>query len=824
MSPWAQSALVYGFFLTSLFLLLRYSWTALRGTPVLQGTQAAQRPRAKQGLTLGLGALLAAPLALQYGGAGSLLWAVVGVCIGALLAWLRPRGLVARRRPILPLALRSRCHRVGRSAYLLTSLAFCSLSCAIYGQQGLSVVQDIVADRRVFDSLLQGLLFAPVAALLLLSPPSIQRWSLRVTSFALAAWLVLCCAVLISQSEQALGALSDIIGQALQAASFWREESEQGQAQLAAFLSMAFAGLSAALWSNNHCLADHSIAIQGDPRNPSRLRSIGLTFGAGLCLFLTGWTLLATQVPLQSRADDPKLRKGPRKLAEKENAPPDPHAQVVAPLAQDEPRGPALWLPMERAHQRSFAATSMGQSIVLPRDSPLQVGKEYRLLFRANPRGSKIGKVTPRGNGLFIPYPWRSLHRAGAIRFRSKDPKLANDGNWDLRIPVEVKILGSDAVPRGVVLVPKDLSFDLAALSNKLHGPYVELPDQEVVASVQRMHSADKKLGVHNALVGYQSHPENEFAPSLRALVSQLGFRGPYLAGKTDQHAPLALVAKQGFEGALHSQHDLVFKSPARGLDVGVLDKTGRFLVPPWKFLQDAEYLIFRHKDHVHRDLKVRVKSSFERGRLRFYSIDPALKDLSGLAKHEDYSGPYLLMPDYSFRAEVHKGQNLPDTHLATPHDRGMAEGPLHHRKSLVPLHPLAEPVGAPTKLYQPHPAELSAHRAEGPFFPANAATWLARAFASQSNGARGLGLSLLTVFFLVGISGLARTLDNTLSPLLGPAARWLAPLLVLGCLLGGSMLAWTQLSRALLAALCFCYFGRLLAWTSREEESTPPT
>lgn len=828
MSPWAQSALVYGFLLTSLVLLLRYSWKALPRTPGPRSgqldTPQSHETRAGQGLTLGLGAVLAAPLALQYGGAGSLLWALVGTSIGALLAWLRPRGNFSSGRSLLPASLRPRFRRVGKTVYFLGALALCALLSALYGQQGLSVMQDLVADRRIFDSVLQGLLFAPVAALLLLSPPSIQRWCIRLAGVALIAWLLLCGALLIAHYDQALEALSTILSQGLRGASFWQEGGDQSQSQLAAFLSMAFAGFSAALWSSNHCLEDHSIAIKGSPSGPSRLRSLRLTLGAGLSLLLTGWMLLSSQAPAQLRADEPQLRKGPRRLAKKEAAPPDPHATIVAPLAQDEPQGPARWLPLERAHLRSFAATSVGQSIVLPRDSMLEEGNEYRLLFRANPRGSKVGKITPRGNGLFIPYPWRMLHQVPAIRFRSKDAKLANNGNWDLRIPVRVKILGSDAVPRGVVLVPKDSSFDLAVLSKKLHGPYVELPDQEIVASVQRMHSADKKLGVHNALISHESHPKNEFAPNLRALVSQLGFRGPYLSGKAGAHAPLALVAKEDFAGALHSQHDLVFKSPARGLDIGVLDKGGRFLAPPWDFLQDAKYLIFRHKKEVHRDLKVRVKSDFEQGRLRFHSIDPAMKDLNGLAKHEDFSGPYLMMPDYRFRAEVHKGESFPDTKLAAPQNRGMAKGPLHNRKSLVPLHPLAEPIGAPATLYHPHPAELSAHRADGPFLPASPATWLTRAFASHSEGLRYLGQILLALFFLVGISGLTRVLKDALSPLLGKAARWLAPLMVLGCLLGGSYLAWTQLSWGLLAALSFCYLGRVSAWVTNYEESNSGT
>lgn len=765
MAPWVQSFLVYAFAGACLVGLL--TW----------------KRRTRVHARLGLGLALAAPFALQYAGPGAIAWSILGLLAGALLPFprLSPTG-----------------SRLGRGLWLLhriSALALTSLFAVLLGQQGLSLLRDLVPDLRVSSGLLQGMLLLALALPFCAPKAMASKLTDKLVRIIAMAWAALCAIALFSQS--AGEALQRIFKEAFQALGFASLPHAEGQTQLAALLCMVSTGVIASMWAR-----PRQLETTQEKQRPKAAYDLVLTV---LCVGLTGWMLVSAKQPLHERLDDPELR-----LALAPSLDPKADARATTKIAPDAPQTPARWLPLERTHAQSFAATSVGQSIVLPKDSPLSANQEYPLLFRANPRGSRIGKITPRGNGLFIPYPWRTLHQIKHIRFRDKDPNRAKSSAFDLRVPVSVRMLGSEHFPRGVVLVPKNPNLKLAKMIESMDGPFAELSDQKIVASPQRMHNS--RIGVHDALLAYSSHPENSFGPSLRDLVGSLGFRGPYLSGTPDKHPPFAMVGKEGLNAAPLSQRELILKSPPRGLQIGHLSPTGALVTPPWKHLVASKSLVFRHKQSPHLDLVIPATSHLKSGRLHFYPNSSTFNDLRALAREPEYSGPFLMAPDYPFTVELHEGSRFPDPPGTPAIQRGLSTGALATRASLVPVHTIPEPIGAQTKLYDPHPAEFAFTDAQGPFVPASPAHWVLRSLGASSHALRWTGRGLLLLLLLCASHQLARSFAAQLGALLGQGSRILGPLALLALAGLGSFASWSALGPALMLTATLAFAARLAA------------
>lgn len=112
---------------------------------------------------------------------------------------------------------------------------------------------------------------------------------------------------------------------------------------------------------------------------------------------------------------------------------------------------------------------------------------------------------------------------------------------------------------------------------------------------------------------------------------------------------------------------------------------------PPPAFVLEAKRVVLRNPDDPSQDIHLPVVPTFADGKVRLDA------DLRFADKMDDYSGPFLVVPDYDFRAEVHGDARLGPEHAG--------------RRVLVPLHPLTEMQGpyGEGDTYHPHPGELFA-------------------------------------------------------------------------------------------------------------------
>lgn len=851
MGPQAQSVFVYGFLGIAGLATLIYSPSILRG---LQRALFSKSPASKKRLWstwsagLGVGALLAVPWAIEYAGPGVVLWATLGSLLGMGLAVVAPH--IPRRkiqsqddqvRRTLPPALahpRGRWGQILRPTYCLTGLAaLIILGALVVGNEGHAITSLFIPDLRVDDSWRAMPVLLATAVFCLLPPQTRTRWAEPTAAAALLAWFFLCLLALIYAGGQSITAFGRIIEDAT--------AFPAGQSGLAKFFLLGSSALSAAMWatgvglgwaeidpptSQSHPQPAPDQADSTDKSAPSAedrpaagneerasVQLIALWLQGIIVFWCTALALLASQIPAQQRIDSPELRQAakpsrpelimmgrqaqaplPDKSADGEQEPPDPATKAAA------------WLPLERRHARSFAPTDTGQSVVLPLDSPIKPGREYRALFRANPRGYRMGQLTPSGNGLFVPSPWQALHKVDTLRFRPRMDALSDSPAWDQSVAVRVIRLGSDLFPAGVIYVPKDPKIDLSKLSRSLDGPFVLLPDIEVMVEARLFQSNENEGDQHYSLIARQQHPVNRLQPPLRSLIAELGFRGPYLYGEANKHAPEVLVAEPNAAPAIGSQLRLRYASPKRGLAVGVIQVDGSLIAPPWDFLQRATHLCFRHNKDQHLDIRVPTRGRFIDGRLEFRSEDPNFADLRQLMHHPDYRGPYLLAPDYEFEVEVHRGDELPDPPGTKDNQRALERGPLAEHKTLVPLHEDAEAVGARDHIYRPHPTELGVTNAQGPFVDSSPARWLCAALASFDLG-MGLMARLLLALLMLSTLGISMNRAMVLvEGFLGRGAWISVPLIWLSAVFWGTQVSWSSISPAIMGciALVFGAYG----------------
>ena len=115
---------------------------------------------------------------------------------------------------------------------------------------------------------------------------------------------------------------------------------------------------------------------------------------------------------------------------------------------------------------------------------------------------------------------------------------------------------------------------------------------------------------------------------------------------------------------------------------------------------------------------------------MRFDVLDPAWQDFRKLETMEGFTGPYAVMKDVDFDAEVHGDSRLPVE----------AEG----RRSLVPLNTDPRPMGPGTRgLVDPHPAELMSMGYGAPHRPQGDLAALARLPESRRPGFGGMAFGI---------------------------------------------------------------------------------
>src|SRR5690606_24746545 len=137
-----------------------------------------------------------------------------------------------------------------------------------------------------------------------------------------------------------------------------------------------------------------------------------------------------------------------------------------APATGEPVAGPTL-RPMELAHARGLRPSlSLGQTIVLPVDTPMEAGKFYGMRMRSDPRGHALATLVEEQNHVALPH-WVIAHASDTIVFRARGEERRKHGGWDVRIPAEREVKTSGGLEY-VLLRPKDPELDLKKLATKL--------------------------------------------------------------------------------------------------------------------------------------------------------------------------------------------------------------------------------------------------------------------------------------------------------------------------------------------------------------------
>ncbi|MEM9459702.1 MAG: alanine:cation symporter family protein [Myxococcota bacterium] len=440
---------------------------------------------------------------------------------------------------------------------------------------------------------------------------------------------------------------------------------------------------------------------------------------------------------------------------------------------RDAPVADPELVPLERTFAQGLRPSQqVGQTVVLPQDTTMEAGKFYGMKLRANPRGHVMAKLVKEKNHVALPH-WAVAQVSDTVVFRPRDEQRAKNAAWDIRIPCDRELRTSQGGLEYVLLRPKDPEIDLYKLTAQLGlsaQPYVNFDDFSFPGRVGRATSPDASLGEHLAMFE-PPHEDRPFNPKLHEFFRN-GYRGPY-ADDDGPRPPWAFVAREGFDAEVGSLVDLRIVGDPRGNDVLAITRSGSVEAPPWDLLLGATTMVIRHDQDPAQDIRLAVTPRYDLYRVRFTIANKRFEDMRTVEKMEGYSGPYLVVPDYEFTAEVHGDTRLPQT--------------LAGRRTLVPVHPLGEVQGPfgdePT--YRPHPAELLAFGLTGPV-PAYDGAQRVAARVTQGLGSTGRSLLAIVVFVfalstIVGWSELGGRAATALAGSPGGPAHGIAMLIAAG-------------------------------------------
>lgn len=476
------------------------------------------------------------------------------------------------------------------------------------------------------------------------------------------------------------------------------------------------------------------------------------------------------------------------------SAPPEPSiaAAIIKKGAGAKPDSKIRLHPLERSGSRGLRASKqVGQTVVLPADTPMEKGREYAMMLRADPRGHKMAKLLDRENSVILPN-WAVSAQADTVTFRARDPHRAKQAAWDVVVPCNRELFGGENADQFVRLTPKDpeLVFSKFTAFRELDpAPYVNVGDFKFVGSVALANSPDEELGEHLAMFEYRGE-DTAFNPRLHEF-----FRNQYSGPFPDVEGevpPMAFAAIKAFDAEIGSQVSVELRADARGIDILRVNRVGTLEAPPWNALMDLHEIVIRHADGPAQDIRIPVAGRLDGQRIRLDVLDPDWEDLRKIAKDDKLSGPFAVLPNVPLTVEVHGGSRLPPA----------AEG----RQSLVPIHDDPRPRGPQEReLYDPHPAELLAAGFSPPYRPGADVRVLVRRVQKQQPdwGGQLLGIAALLLAASTTL-GWALLVREPARQLLGQGGQVLVPLAVCALPLLGGLLASSLVDSLALFAYAF--------------------
>lgn len=400
-------------------------------------------------------------------------------------------------------------------------------------------------------------------------------------------------------------------------------------------------------------------------------------------------------------------------------------------------------VPLEQVRSRGLRPSQqVGQTIVLPEDTPLQAKEHYGVVLRSSPRGHAWARLDGERNAVILP-AWQIAENTHTVAFRSINPEGARQAAWDVRVEMNREVREAPGGTPWLKLTPKDPDLDLSKMVSQLSlapTPYVILDDFHFVGRVGEATSGDEALGVHLAM--YEApNAERPFNPKLHEFFRQ-GYRGPY-PDDGQARPPFSLVSAGDFEPEIGRVLTLRLTTTERGARAAAVTKSGGVESPPWRLLLQVQQLVLRHNEDPTRDMRIPVTPRLEGSRVRYDVADKQFEDMRAvLHDNPDFVGPYVVAPDQTFEVVVRSDTRLPQE--------------LEGRRALIPLHELGEPAGPYTDAlpYDPHPAELLEAGFSGPYLDQEGAVVVAARFDEGLGGFGRLLIAATMVLLTLASAG----------------------------------------------------------------------
>ncbi len=642
----------------------------------------------------GAGGLGAGALAVQWGGRGAIVWMWIAMLLA--MAWRFGEGVLQSPASVdakvgAAKTLTTAWHAAGWLAALSTA--------GLFGGHQLAA---LLGETWHLPPLQASIGFAIVAAAVV-AIPAARRVTLLVVPLALLAWVAIGVIAMLQDDLVLSLALGDAWSEA-----FGLRATAAGAATGGMSFALAEGMLAASLATG---------LGQGAVAKPDRASMLAPLVGVGLVASLGALVAATTPAPAALASGDP--------------------------------------VPLERHHSRGLRPSQqVGQTVVMPADTPLVDGETYAFLVRGNPRGIGFARLDTASNSVLLP-AWGVTEGASEVvfRMRDKDP-LARNSSWDVRIPCTREVIpGRNGGPGTLRLVPVNPELELKKLIAYYElssTPYVPLDDYSFVGKVGTAQSPDEELGKHLAMFEFEA-ADRVFNPKLHEFFRG-GYRGPY-ADIEHERPPWAWIAPEGFDMAVGTVVDLRLVASPRGESFIRLNRTGGAEAPPWDFLMKSRELVVQHESDPDRDIVIPVDVKLDGYRIRYVARDPEWSDFRKIATMPGYKPtPFVRVHDFDFVAEIHS-----DARLA-PEFAG--------RRAIVPQHTLAEPQGPYGEYlpYAPHPMEVVGAGMLGPVVAREGAGRIAGRFV---DGATPWSADVVAIAMIVlgigGIVGWASSLGSTL-------------------------------------------------------------
>lgn len=444
-------------------------------------------------------------------------------------------------------------------------------------------------------------------------------------------------------------------------------------------------------------------------------------------------------------------------------------------------------VPLERPISKGLRPSQqVGQTIVIPADTTMEPGNHYGVMLRSHPRGHATAKLDVARNAVIMP-AWQVAEDVDAVIFRSELDGLKDQTGWDVRIPCDREVRKPEGGKTEFLkLTPKDPNLKLKTLVKRLRlNPQAYVPMGDFAFKGYFGGATTGDLGSHLAMFEPE-YDERPFNPKLHEFYRN-AYRGPF-ADDGSPRAPWAFVSAANFQPEIGSFVRLRLQADPRGEPFISVTRAGHLEAPAWDFLMSTREVVLRHDTDPGKDYRVPVEARYEEFRIRFKVTAGNVKEFARIP--EGWSGPFAVVPDYEFLAEVRGDTRLPPAFAG--------------RRALVPVHDKDSPSG-PTGVdapYAPHPGTIVEIGMHGPVLAIEGSARVVARLRAQLGAFGTMSMVMCTVVLaLSSIVAWSLLTQRVAGALGGPMLAKAMPVIMIAAAATGSwislplLIAWTDVA-----------------------------